>query len=243
VTEPVRVGQPFDGVQPVELPDRHTYNRCGHCGGDGIIGDPEPETWVPGLLDPGQSERFAVLHKCYTCDLPTVVTWTATRGPDGFAELTGSTQSPFPAPPDLKIREYAGTAIELYYAEAWRCRVAGLRRASMVMARATLQACYRRYLASGERGSYTAEMKKVAELAGPGWAAIATGVRDFGNQWAHPEGTTSPPSWAEVQESFRRMKSVLDFTAEMERVGHMKPTGQPPHMEDTGGSPQAAADG
>lgn len=224
--EPVQVGQVLPGTEPLELPEKHVYARCGHCNGDGILGDPKPETWLRGLLDPGQSMRFAVIHDCYTCELPTVVTWTAVRGPDGFADLTESVQSPFPASPALNIQEYKGTAIDVYYTEAWRCRRAGLRRAAMVMARATLQACYRRYLTPDEHASYTVEMKKVAELAGSGWAAIGKGVRDFGNQWAHPEGGTAPPSWAEVQESFRRMQSVLAFTAEMERVGHITPAGR-----------------
>ena len=179
---------------------------------------------MPGHLGPDERVRFAVTQHCYACHLPSVVAFAARPDDNGVATLESSgTQSPVPPPPSLDIDVYAGTNIEEYFLEAWRCRRAGLRRAAMVMARSTLQACFRRYLSPSQRAAYTAEMGSVATLAGEGWRAVGLGVRDFGNQWAHPEGTTSPPTWAEVNESFRRMKSVLQFTAEMERVGHLVP--------------------
>jgi hypothetical protein len=225
VTEPVPVGQVLPRSEPRDVPDED-LRFCGHCS-DGLLGTPQPEQWLPGFLDAGERPRFSVLQYCNSCSLPSVMVWTTERDDAGQARIIGSAvQSPFPPPPSLSIVEYTDTDIAAYYEEAWRCRRAGLRRAALVMARSTLQACYRRYLLTSERGSYSAEQQRVADLAGPGWAAVAVGVRDFGNTWAHPEGTADPPKWSEVKEAFRRMKSVLAFTAEMERVGHLRPAAQ-----------------
>lgn len=78
-----------------------------------------------------------------------------------------------------------------------------------------------RYLRENERGPYSTEMQAVARRAGEGWRAVSVGVRDFGNKWAHPEGPSDPPTWAQVSEAFERMQSVLEFSAAMERVGHL----------------------
>lgn len=225
MSEPVRVGQVLSGTEPRDVPD-DDVRECGHCGG-GILGSPDPEQWLPGFLSAEERPKFWVLHTCYSCNLPSVVVWATHRDHAGQAMISApGVQSPFPPPPSLGIGEYVDTDIEAYHREAWRCRRAGLRRAAMVMARSTLQACYRRYLLPAERGLFTKEQKLVAELAGPGWAAVAVGVRDFGNTWAHPEGSSDQPKADALREAFRRMNSVLAFTAEMERVGHLRPAAE-----------------
>jgi hypothetical protein len=217
--QPREVGVITPDSRRFDVPDDMT-RMCGHCG-DGVLSAPNPDEWVAGQLEPDQRVKFAVLHECYSCGLPTVVTWTAVGDAEGGPSLVGHRQSPEQPPPPLRIAEYADTAIDRYYEESWRCRRAGHRRAAMVMARATLQACFRRYLRDDQHGSFTTEMRHLEALAGPGWLAIGTGVRDFGNEWAHPNRSVAAPTWATVAESFRRMGAVLTFTAEMERVGHL----------------------
>lgn len=217
---PIRVGEGVPGAEPVDLPDR--YDHCGHCG-TGLVGLPNPEQWVPGVLGDGESVKIWAVQRCFNCDVPSIGTWLAVPGDGGVAKLTDYRLSPLSPAPDLGIPEYVGTAIETYHREAWGCRRAGLRRAAIVMARSTTQACYRRYLARENwSNNYTVEMKAVTALAGSGWGAVASGVRDFGNDWAHPDGT-KPPSWNDVAESFRRMEAILKFAAEMERVSHLVP--------------------
>jgi hypothetical protein len=122
------------------------------------------------------------------------------------------------------------------FLEAWRCRGAGIRRGGIVMARSTLQACFRRYLPKAAWGNYTRELEAVTDIAGSGWRAVAVGVRDFGNEWAHPERDTAPPKAAVVVEAFRRMDEVLKFAAAMERVDHLRPAlDAPPADDDTTG--------
>lgn len=219
VPDYIRVGVVPEGAEPVDLPDPDRL--CGHCG-DMVLAAPDPPAWIPGWLEPGERVRVCVTQRCYGCELPSIVTWIALPGDDRTAQLTDNRQAPPPPPQPLNIPEYEGTVIQAYHQEAWRCRKAGLRRAAMVIARATLQACFRRYLHTSERGSYSSEMELVAERAGQGWRAVGLGVRAFGNKWAHPEGPVDPPSWPEVAEAFRRMQAVLTFTAEMERVGHLQ---------------------
>lgn len=217
--DPIRIGGAIPGAVPLDLPDPD--RACGHCE-NGVLGSPDPDKWLPGRLElEGDPVRFSVIQRCYMCELPSVITWTAAGGEDDVAVLKSSTQAPYPRPQALGIAEYKLTAIDGYHQEAWRCRNAGLRRAAMVMARSTLQACYRRYLPVARWGNYTPEMAAVAELAGEGWRKVAEGVRDFGNVWAHPDGRTSLPKAKDVVEAFRRMDAVLAFTAELERVGHL----------------------
>jgi len=200
VAGPAKVGEVGPDDRPREIPDK--LRRCGHCGSP-MLDFGEPREWIAGRLSPGKSERFPVTYKCEDCWLPTVVVWTAEGNGDGEPQLLGSRQSPLPPPSALGISEYAGTDIEIYYLEASRCRIAGHRRAAIVMARSTMQACFRRYLAKADWGNYTAEMTKVEELAGVGWTAVGKGVRDFGNRWAHPEGSTAEPSQREFNRGVR----------------------------------------
>ena len=183
---------------------------------------PEPAWMVLGRLNEPLTENIVL--KCYSCDMPIVLRLRFEPYPDGPAVFSGSRVMPHPPPPALNLPLYEKTDIASYYEEAWRCRRGGQRRAAVVMARSTLQAVFRRYLSDGDRGSFTAEMDKVAELAGPGWSKVGSGVRDFGNKWAHPEGDLDPPPWEEVAEAFDRLKDVLEFTASMEKYGHLNPT-------------------
>jgi hypothetical protein len=166
------------------------------------------------------------IYTCYSCKRPTVVEFVVLPaleiGQPGT--LRPAKYGPSPGYPPLETPEYAGTVIQAYRDEAWASYFAARIRAAIVVARSALQALVRRYLPKQEWGNFAAEMAKLAERAGEGWRAVGLQVKDFGNAWAHPDPTLpSPTSREEVREALRRMDDVINFTAAMERVEHLKP--------------------
>ena len=105
--------------------------------------------------------------------------------------------------------------------------VAGRHRSAMVMARAALQALVRRYVPKPQWGTFAAEATALTDQAGKGWEAVGAGVRTFGNRWAHPDPTDNvEPTRSDAKDALDRMEEVLEFTAAMERVGHLYPLNQ-----------------
>ncbi len=138
--------------------------------------------------------------------------------------------TPFVSEP-LAATPYAETIIEAYRDEAWGSLDAGSHRAAMVLARAALQAACRRYLPRRDWGMFGMEMKQLALIAGQGWQKVGGTVKDFGNEWAHPDPTRSDlmpgPTETQVSNALRRMDTVLRMTAEMERVGYLQAINRP----------------
>ena len=92
---PIRVGEGVPGAEPVDLPDR--YDHCGHCG-TGLVGLPNPEQWVPGILGDGESVKIWAVQRCFNCDVPSIGTWLAVPGDGGVAKLTDYRLSPLSKP-------------------------------------------------------------------------------------------------------------------------------------------------
>jgi hypothetical protein len=130
------------------------------------------------------------------------------------------------SPPPLDIPEYVGTSIESYRDEAWVCFIYGNLRGAALVARSALQLCVRRYLPPEEwSGSLAREQELVAARLGPAWAALGSDIRNFGNEWAHPDprDPAGPPSRDIVKERLDTMDNVLRFTANVERRRHIRP--------------------
>ena len=172
------------------------------------------------------------IYECLSCGRPTAVEFK--EGGDDSEELTPKTWAPVPRPPRLDVPEYNGTEVFRYRFEAWAAFEARRYRSALVMARSALQACSRRYLPRSDwsKGGFGGEMERLGELAGRGWRAVAIGVKDFGDEWAHPDPARQRgPTQEDVQEALRRMDAILRFTAELERVGHLPPRNEPQPAE------------
>jgi hypothetical protein len=138
--------------------------------------------------------------------------------------------TPF-TPLPLDVPEYEGTAIEAYRNEAWTCYVYGNLRGAALVARSALQLCVRRYLPTKEwAGSLAQEQERVAARLGPAWAALGTNIRNFGNEWAHPDprDPPGPPSPETVKDRLDTMDNFLRFTANVERTEHITPVHRRP---------------
>jgi hypothetical protein len=213
------------GRDPEDFEDYLNEQRCGWCGRLALF-SPYPEGWRPGELDEGHKpSSFSVLYQCTHCGRPHLVVKVIERGPDGVAtlrEMRPPRIVPTSVAPRLEVELYRGTLIEQLRAEAWADFYAGRRRSAAVMARATLQAMVRRYLTT--RAFFKKEVDQLAELAGAGWQAVGGNVKDFADQWAHPDPShPDPPTVEEAREVLERMDQVLMFTAAMEAVGHLRP--------------------
>jgi hypothetical protein len=147
------------------------------------------------------------------------------RGADGMAtvrEMRPPRIYPTPAAPRLNVALYRRTLMEQLRDEAWADFYAGRHRSAAIMARATLQAMVRRYLPT--RGFFKQEVAQLAEIAGAGWEALGGNVKEFADEWAHPDpAKPAAPSGEQAREVLERMDQVLMFTAAMESVGHLTP--------------------
>lgn len=215
--------EPVDGEAAQEdVP--YAYVGCGHCGG--LSSDFWPDYWRRGELDPGDKGYFPTLCHCDSCGNYSLVIRRVTVADDGRAQMgEGYWQYPPVRPSRIEAQPYRDTLIEDCRFETWACYYARRYRAALVMARTTLQTMGRRYLQRVEWGAYGNEMAKLGEIAGPGWEAIAVGIKTLGNEAAHPDPwTDSAPTRESALAALNRMDKVLAFTAEMEDVGHLVPS-------------------
>lgn len=130
-----------------------------------------------------------------------------------------------PEPPSpLDVPQYTGTAIEAYRDECWMCLRYGNLRGATVLARATIQLCTRRYLPAPRGrwfGALALDLAQLAPRLGDGWSKLAGDLKDYGNEWAHPDPRDAqpPPSEATVKRRLSTMDNVLRYMAEVERRG------------------------
>lgn len=213
------------GMAEVEFEDYLHDQRCGWCGRL-MLHAPFPERWRPGRLpDDFKADRFCVLYRCFNCGRPHLMVKLIEPGADRVAvvrDMRPPRIFPTPVAPRLDVELYRGTLMQELRDEAWADFYAGRHRSAALMARATLQAMVRRYLPT--RGWFKQEVDQLAELAGPGWRALGANVKEFADEWAHPDPLRPAPPSAEVaREVLERMDQVLMFTAAMEVVGHLAP--------------------
>lgn len=219
--DPPLIGEDL-GLAALELPDYLDDRLCGWCGRPHLF-SPFPEEWRPGRIEGGEKTRFGVLYQCTTCGGPHLAVFLVEAGEDGIAVMRPMKPErifPTGVARPIEVPAYRGTVIEQCRAEAWADFHARRYRSAAVMARSTLQAMVRRYLS--ERKFFKAEVDALAEIAGPGWAAVGAGVKTLGDRWAHPDpNDVTQPTEEEAREVLVQMDEVLQFTGAMERVGHL----------------------
>ncbi|HEU5151130.1 MAG TPA: hypothetical protein VFU19_11565 [Iamia sp.] len=195
---------------------------CGHCR-KGITMS-QDALWKPDSEYDDPPSRPCAVYICTDCHLPSVVVFKDPPADGAAKQLQVATVSPTRPPHSLNVKLFADTTIEHYRDEAWGCYLASHYRSAIVTARSALQACCRRYLAEKDWTHFAREAEEMSRLAGTGWDKIGGEVRQFGNQWAHPDPSAGPvPTWRTAREALDRMDAVLQFIAALERFGHLTP--------------------
>lgn len=193
---------------------------CGYCNAGMIY----PESWwSPELGEDDPPSPPAGIYRCLKCGAPTVVTFDRqSHDDDERPEPRAQRISPDPPPAPLGVKQFAGSTLEKYRDEAWASYRARRYRTSIVVARSAVQACCRRYVPKSKWGRFIDEANEMSALAGTGWDKIAGEVRQFGNQWAHPDPESgADPTWKDAREALDRMDAVLQFIGALERFGHL----------------------
>lgn len=204
----------------VDLPN--IGGTCGHC--QAGITMSQDTLWKPDSDFGDPPSRPCAIFVCTDCRLPSVVVFSDPPADADARRFRVSTVSPLSPPHSLGVDLFTGTTVEHYRDEAWGCYLASHYRSAIVTARSALQACCRRYLAVGDWTHFASEAEQMSQLAGTGWDKIGGEVRQFGNQWAHPDPSAAPiPTWQTARDALDRMDAVLQFIAALERFGHLTP--------------------